>query len=273
MVANAFSISPNPNLLFETPGLKNALFKTRHVLDNKQGLTMLLGPVGTGKSSLLRYIFTEYNAREEYVCKILPSPNYISDFAFLKAISAEYGLGPRRSVLDQENDLRGKLVEMHRENKSAVVFIDEAQKLKGAQLELLRTLLNFETHEHKLINFVIAGQMELAAKLSDPSKEAIRSRIFLPSSLDPLTLPEAKGMIEFRCQKAEIPCPFDADAIAEIYNQTGGIPREILKVCSFAHALGQRQKLKLYPVELVALAAKEVAHGASQPAAAVAQPV
>lgn len=263
MVSQPFSISPNPHLLYETQALKNALFKTRHVLDNRQGLTMLLGPVGTGKSSLLRYIYAEYHARDEYECKILPSPNYISDFAFLKAISAEYGLPPRRSVLDQENDLRGRMVELYREGKSAVVFIDEAQKLKGAQLELLRTLLNFETHEHKLINFVIAGQMELAAKLADPSKQAIRSRVFLPSSLDPLTLPETTAMIEFRCQKAEIPCPFPAEAIAAIYDKTGGIPREILKVCSFAHALGQKQRLKTYPVELVALAAEEVVHAAA----------
>ncbi len=232
---------------------------------------MLIGPVGTGKSSLLRYIYTDYNAREDFACKILPSPNFISDFAFLKAISAEYGLPPRRSVLDQENDLHGKLLELHREGKSAVVFIDEAQKLKGAQLELLRTLLNFETHEHKLINFVIAGQLELAAKLADPSKEAVRSRIFLPSSLDPLTLVEAKGMIEFRCAKAEIPCPFNDEAITEIYNRTGGIPREILKTCSFAYALGQAKGLMTYPVELVTLAAKEASvRGQSSPTPTVA---
>jgi general secretion pathway protein A len=253
-----FSISPDPDLLYLTSALKSTLFKVQHVVDNRQGLTAIMGDVGTGKSSVLRRLWSDYMGRsDEFATAITPSPNFPSDFAMLKAICSDFGIPRKRSMVEQENELRGFLIDLDSAGKTCVLFVDEAQRLKGPHLELIRTLLNFETNKYKLIQIVLAAQLELRVKLMDPSKKALRSRIFLPSLLDPLSLPETREMIYFRCEKAGIPNPFTDQTVEIIYNRTGGVPREVLKVCGFAYIMTLQAGERVVPAEAVELAAAE----------------
>lgn len=253
-----FSISPDPELLYLTPALKSTMFKVQHVINNRQGLTSIMGDVGTGKSSVLRRIWLDYVERDdEFATAIVPSPNFPSDFAMLKVICGDFGIPRKRSMVEQENELRGFLIDLDSAGKTCVLFVDEAQRLKGPHLELIRTLLNFETNKYKLIQVVLAAQLELRAKLMDASKKALRSRIFLPSLLDPLSLPEMSEMIAFRCEKAGIPNPFTNETMELIYNHTGGVPREVLKVCGFSYILTLQAGEKTVPIEAVQLAVSE----------------
>src|SRR5205085_6481576 len=104
MRTQPFSISPDPELLYLTPALKSTLFKVQHVVENRQGLTAIMGDVGTGKSSVLRRLWSDYVAKDEFATAIVPSPNFPSDFAMLKAICSDFGIPPRRSMVTQENE-------------------------------------------------------------------------------------------------------------------------------------------------------------------------
>lgn len=250
MKKQPFSISPNPLLLHLTPALQVTLEKVRFVLDSRQGLTAILGDVGLGKSSLVRYLFNEYDARDDCEATMIPSPNFPSEFAFLKKICADFGLPARRSMVDQENELRRFLIEKYTEDKVCVVFIDEAQRLPGRQLELVRTLLNFETDDTKLIQVVLSAQLELRVKLMDTSKKALRSRIFAPSMLAPLSLNETQEMVEFRCKQAGVHNAFGSDAIEELYTITGGVPREILKIAAVAWRFAGADGQKITPADI-----------------------
>jgi general secretion pathway protein A len=230
-----FSTSPNPASMYLTPGLQSTLHKIKYVIDKRQGLTCVLGDVGMGKSTLVRLLFGEYSAREDVVACFIPTPSYSSDFAFLKGICADFKLPPKRSLYDQEQLLQGYLMERLIENRNVVVFLDEAQKLNGKMLEQVRSMLNFETNDAKMIQIVLAGQLELRDRLRSPDKKALRSRIFAPSILDALALDETCAMIAHRCQYAGIPNPFTDEIVEKIYAQTGGVPREVLKVCAMAY--------------------------------------
>lgn len=246
-----FSINPDPSLLYLTPGLEAALHKTRYVIDNRQGLTAILGDVGLGKSTVLRYLYQSYASREDCRTAFLHTPSYKSEFAFLKAICAEFDVPLRPSQQRQESELNGFLIEQLQEGRLCVLFVDEAQKLPGSQLELVRTLLNFEDGKVKLIQIVLAAQLEIRQKLADPSKKAIRSRIFAPSVLDPLSLGETVDMLDFRCQRAGIRNPFEPAAVEAVYRMTGGVPREVLKVCSIALEMARSQGLERIEPDLV----------------------
>src|ERR1051325_3705478 len=256
MAKQPFSISPNPLLLYLTPALQVTLEKVRFVVDSRQGLTAFLGDVGLGKSTVIRYLFNEYDAREDVAATMIPSPNFPSEFAFLKKICADFSLPARRSMADQENELRNFLLGLYAEDKVCVIFIDEAQRLPGRQLELVRTLLNFETDETKLIQVVLAAQLELKQKLADSSKKALRSRIFAPSLLAPLSLNETQEMVNFRCQQAGAKNTFAPETIETLYTLTGGIPREILKVAAVAWRFSEADGNKITP-ELIQEAAGE----------------
>ena len=248
----AFSMNPDPSLLYLTASLRAALHKCRFVIENYQGLTAIEGDIGLGKSTILRYLYHSYSSREDCQTALIHTPNFKSDFAFLKAICAEFGLPIRVSMQKQESELNSYLISEYKENRRVILFLDEAQKMPGIQLELLRTLLNFETGQHKLIQIVIAAQLELRQKLADPSKRALRSRIFAPSSLTALTLDETQAMIDFRCHEAGITNPFNSESLQAIYLLTGGIPREILKTCAIGMELMKEAGLTEVPAEMVA---------------------
>lgn len=229
-----FSISPNPLWLYQTPSIKAALHKIRYTLTRRQGLTCILGGVGVGKSSILRYAYTEFDAREDTIAKIIPQPNFATEFAFLKAVSTEFGLPVKRSLLDQENAYKEFLIEQHVAGKNVVLFIDEAQGLSNKMLEIIRAMLNFETNRAKLVQIVICGQLELRDRLLRDDMEAIASRVIMPTILNALTPAETREVIDFRCRTFEIPNPFDRSAVDLIYQMTGGVPREVLKLCAAA---------------------------------------
>ncbi len=217
-----------------------------------------MGDVGLGKSTLVRFLMDEFIERDDLVVAGILSPTYPTDFAFLKAICGEFGLAPKRSLLKQEQELREFLVGLDGEDKTAVLFIDEAQRLKGVQLELIRTLLNFETEENKLIQIVLCGQLELRTKLMDSTKKALRSRILLPSLLAPLSPEETAAMVLFRCEKAGFKCPFSDEVLREIYDKSGGVPREVLKICQVMFSESVKMNVSEIPADWVSPIAGEV---------------
>ena len=258
MKTTPFSLSPSPNLLYVTPAIESTLNKIRHLVDYRQGLSAIMGDVGLGKSTILRYLWQEMEMRDDTRIAAILSPNFPTDFAFLKSICGEFGIPPKRSMVAQEQALREFLVTLAAEDRTAVVLVDEAQRLKGPQLEMVRTLLNFETSDYKMIQIVLIGQLELRTKLTDESKRALRSRIFAPSILSALSPDETRDMVQFRCDKAKIENPFPPATIEKIYNFTGGVPREVLKVCQIMFAMGERIELPEIPPDWVEPAASEV---------------
>jgi type II secretory pathway predicted ATPase ExeA len=176
---------------------------------------------------------------------------------FLKAICAEFDIPGRRSMLAQLNEFRDYLMDLYSKGKTALLLIDEAQKLPGKQLEMIRTLLNFETSKEKLIQIVLAAQLELRDRLRDKTKKALRSRVFAPSLLASMSIGETKDMIAYRCEQAEIKNPFTDEAIEMIYTKTGGVPRQVLQVCALGYDMGQRAGVDKLPIEIIEMAAQE----------------
>jgi general secretion pathway protein A len=263
-----FSISPNPAFLFLTPSLKATLHKTRYVIDERQGLTAILGDVGLGKSSIVRLLHAEYTSRDDTSAALIPTPNFVSDFAFVREVCGEFGLPARRSLQAQEQELRNFLLSVYTEGRNSVLFIDEAQRLSPKMLEQIRAFLNYETDEDKLIQIVLVGQIELLEVLRDPKRKAIRSRIFAPSILDPLSLTETRQMVGFRCELAEMRNPFPDETIDALYAITGGVPRDVLKVCAIAYELARMNGESEVPAVAVPYAAEQARLREAEAAAA-----
>jgi len=257
MKFSPFSTSPDPEMLYITPSIKSTIDKVMHLVDYRQGLTTIVADVGHGKSTVIRHLWNELSKNKEVSLASVLTPNFPSDFAMIKTICGEYGIPPRRSMLAQESALKDFLGQLDSEGRTAVILIDEAQRLTGKQLELIRVLLNFETPKYKLVQIVLAGQLELKYKLLDESKKALRSRIFAPSNLSPLSPAEMRRVIEFRCLKAGSLNPFTDEALQAIYNITSGIPRDVLKICQVLWVAAQKDGIEEIPVEWVEVMSKE----------------
>lgn len=246
-----FSISPNPNNLYFTPALEAVLFRVRFTVDQRQGLTVILGDVGLGKSSLVRYLHVEFDASEDTISTLIPTPDFKTDYAMIAAICAACGLPPRRSVHAHQRELEDWLGNQYLEGRNIVLFIDEAQKLKPSMLEMVRALLNYETNEEKLVQIVLAGQLELRDRLLSPAMKPLHSRMIAPSVLSPLTLDELAAMIAHRCERYKTANTFPSDTVELIFKLTGGIPREALKLCAIAYEFSRLARTKEVSLDLL----------------------
>jgi general secretion pathway protein A len=259
MAEQPFSISPNPLSLYLTDSLRAVVHKAKACIDERQGLTCILGDVGLGKSTILRRLSAEYDAREDTVTTFIPTPSFPSSFAMLKSICQDFKLEAMRSREAQKKLFETYLAEQFiKENKNVVIFIDEAQMLSNQQLELLREILNFETNTEKLVQIVVAGQMELKLKINRQQNRPFKSRIMSYSNLNPLSLNETKEMISFRCAFVEMKNPFDDAAMERIFYHAQGVPRSVLKICRDLYGL-QKLGVAEFTKELIDETANEAA--------------
>jgi general secretion pathway protein A len=233
-----FSSSPDPTALYVTPALKAAIHKVCYTIDTRQGLALILGDYGLGKSTLLRYIFARVSALPHNNATFIPTPSFRSSFAMLQKICADFEIPPARSELAQQEAFERFLMEQFEAGKNTVIFIDEAQRLKPNQLELVRAMLNFETNTGKLAQLILAGQLELRDRLLRKRHRALASRVFAPAVVGPLEFSEMVCMLRGRCELHQVQWPFDGDqSLRILYDASGGVPRTILKACQMAFGL------------------------------------
>ncbi len=253
-----FSISPNPNSLYLTDSLRAVVNKSSFTIDKRQGLTCILGDIGLGKSTILRFLHSDYSAREDTVTTLIPTPTFPSPFAMLKSITMDFKIEPERSFQKQQDALQSFLLETYAADKNVVIFIDEAQNVNNKQLELVRSLLNYETNTQKLVQIVLSGQLELKDRLADKRNKAVASRVSTYSILSPLTFDETREMISHRCRFENIENPFTPEAIEKIYEVSGGVPRSVLKVCAFAYHVKEMENLAEITSEFIETSQPEV---------------
>jgi general secretion pathway protein A len=230
-----FSTSPDPAFFYESLEHREALLRLEVAIELKRGLSVILGEVGTGKTTLARKLFGIFSNKTKYDFTMILDPVSESGPEFLSSLTDAFEIKPANSSISAckkslEKYLFQKGVD---ENKTVILLIDEAQKLKPETIEVLRTLLNYETNKFKLLQLVLLGQMELL-----PEIKGIKNfweRIALKYVINPLNEKETKEMITFRLKTAGYRhrlALFDKGAVENIYDYTQGCPR---RICHLSH--------------------------------------
>ncbi len=253
-----FSLSPDPRYFYMSLQHKATLAKATYAIEQRQGISVIFGDVGAGKTTIARRLYQIYRDQPNYETAYLPTPLYPSEFQFLKGICAEFGIQPKRSKLGQLAAFEKFLITLYRKERNMLLIIDEAQILIGQQFELLRQLLNFETNTQKLIQVVLLGQNELRNKLR--LKRALSSRLATRSTIEPLHFEDTHAMINFRVMVAGRQEPlFTDEAIRRIYEYSHGMPRDICVIGLNALPLALLSRVNTIDADIVEQAVKEMA--------------
>lgn len=249
-----FSLTPDPKYLFLTDGHKEALAAVAYGVQERKGFVLILGEVGTGKTTIIRHILKQFGDRLRVVYVLNARVTFEELLRItLRELEIRPASGQRLDMIDALNDF---LLAEAAAGRSVVMIIDEAQHLTVAVLEEIRMLSNLETAQGKLLQIVLVGQPELGHKLAQAELRQLRQRIGLVAELKPLTAAETAGYIAHRLRIAGAPQPqlFTRRALRKIYRASGGLPRLVNVICDKALILGYAASARRIRGRLVRLA-------------------
>jgi len=238
-----FHIAPNPEYLYFSSKHQNALTYMEYGIREGAGFVLLTGEVGTGKTTLIRYLLNQIEA--EMKVAVIFNTNVNSD-QLLELILREFELdsvaGDKPKNLET---LYQHLIQKYAQNEKVLLIIDEAQNLSDDALEEVRMLSNLQTDNDLLLQIMFVGQPELKAKLQRPSFSQLAQRIIVNYHLMPLTHEETRMYIASRLEKADgSPEIFTADAVNKIFLATKGIPRLVNLLCDSALVYGYSAEIE-----------------------------
>ncbi|MBT8373600.1 MAG: AAA family ATPase, partial [Deltaproteobacteria bacterium] len=232
-----FSNSPDPKFFFQSRQHLDCLQKLELALRLHRGLNVIIGDVGTGKTTLCRQLIRKFAYHEEIETHLILDPFFSDTTEFLATVFKMLtGDKPANGSNDWQIKESIKKYLFHKgvdEKKTVILIIDEGQKVPVFCLEILREFLNYETNEYKLLQIVIFAQKEFEKTLDLHSNFA--DRINLYHFLKPLGFRDTRLMIKFRLEQSidqnKTYTFFTKPALWAIYWSTGGYPRKIINLC------------------------------------------
>ena len=226
-----FRLTADARYFFMGEGHGRATAYLNYLLHVRDGIGVITGEPGVGKSVVLEHVLAE---QKDDVVLARVQQTQLTATEFLMAVCLQYGLNP------ESND-KAKLIEdlyrfcrkTHFAGKFVLLVVDEAQRLKPQVLEEIRLLAGLEKDGRKLIHVILSGQPELNLMLSPQHKDAMSQQVRLNCHIDPLKQEEVSRYLEYRLWIAggEHTVAFPDELLPLIMRYTGGIPRLINVLC------------------------------------------
>jgi general secretion pathway protein A len=232
-----FSNSPDPAFFYPSKQHAGCLQKLEIAIRLKRGLNVIIGDVGTGKTTLCRHIVQRFADDPNVHMYLILDPGFKNSLEFLTEIARLLGLVHDDENIDEwaikERIKKYLYAEGVQHDKIIAIIIDEGQKIPYFCLELLREFLNYETNDQKLLQIIIFAQKEFNSILATHTN--FTDRVNICHELDPLGFFDTIKKIQFRLSKASEgrvpPNLFTWPAFWAIYTATRGYPRKILHLC------------------------------------------
>jgi len=231
-----FRISPDPRFFYHTKEHDDVLQRLYLSIEKKNGLNVIYGDYGTGKSTMAEILQRHYGGSDDCVVAKMATAKAKSEYQFYQLILNAFNIkNIARSTLASRTALETFSFEKNMgEDKTVILLIDEGEALTPMNIDILRTLLNFEAPDQKFLQMVIFGQMELLPKVR--RRRNFVDRISLSYVLNPLNINEMREMIEFRLGVAgwngkEL---FVEETYETIHEHTKGFPRQVVRLCGMS---------------------------------------
>jgi type II secretory pathway predicted ATPase ExeA len=245
-----FPATPDGSLYYPATGHEEALARLERGLADDEGIVLLTGAPGTGKT-LLGLCLTE-KLGPNRVCAFVTNSHFPDRAGLLQAILYDLSL-PYEEGSEQLLRLRliDAVLKNRQDGKKTVVILDEAQHLRPDHLEELRLLGNLEASSGKAFQVVLIAQPSFLDNLRRPELASFQQRLALRANLSPLGLEEALDYLMHHLRLAGgVPEQIMDEAGLEVLARgTGGVPRLLNQAAQQALLLADAGELEQVDAE------------------------
>jgi type II secretory pathway predicted ATPase ExeA len=249
--SHPFADNVNPEFFFRTEAHEEAFVRMRQCIEDDVALGLTTAISGTGKTLLTQILLQELDPRCYKTILALVYPG-MTRTALLREVISELQIetpGRRMTVHGMISAIQAEIIRLHDRGVKLVIIIDEVHFLRADSLHILRTLSNIEIPERKLVTILLFGEEGILARMTHPTYRSLFSRIFERVTLRPLNRDEVEQYVKFRCLMAGGgPSLFAPEVFDRLHDQSGGVPREVNRLCH--GALGRAARKGLISVDL-----------------------
>ncbi len=232
-----FDLTPDPERVFMSWTHKEGLAVLEYGVVAKKGFLVLIGDVGTGKTTLLQALI--HSLEGDVHCCLLNNPTLSRD-EFFAYLAHEYGLtwdGNKALFLIEFATF---LKNCAKSDERVLLIVDEAHVIPVDLLEEIRLLSNQDPTGGEVFSIFLVGQPELDAHLKDDRLLPLQQRIGLRFRLERFTRDITIQYIIYRLRTAGAKHLniFTEDALSLIHDASRGTPRLINIICDHALLTG-----------------------------------
>jgi general secretion pathway protein A len=233
-----FRPTPDTDSYFPAASHEAALHRLRRALDDDEGLLLLTGDTGSGKTIVARRLLEGLDDRVRSV--LLTNSHVARNGDLLQAILFDLGL-PYQGLTEQVARLAvtESCLDFYRDGGKTLIVVDEAHHLSADVLEELRLLSNLEGKDGKAIQILLVALPEIDQTLSKPSLAALRQRLTVRARLAPLDADESAEYLRHQITAAggDPEHLFGEDVLDILSHAAAGFPRVLNQAAHSAFAL------------------------------------
>lgn len=232
LTGHPFRLTPDERFYYNSEVHRRAMAYLRYGLEQAEGFIVITGDIGTGKTMLIRNLFSEIQDDEIMAAQLVTTKVLPDDM--LRMVCASFGLaheGMNKATMLHNLEVICRA--SYAQGKRILLVVDEAHNLPPGSLEELRLLANYQSGGRALFQSFLLGQNQLRRTLKMPDMAQLQQRIIASYHLDPLSEEESRSYIEHRLQLVgwKNDPVLDDEAFIGIFEATGGVPRLINTLC------------------------------------------